>query len=59
MGNWTVSDIVIATCAGICLVLGLIVAPAAAGSVWVPVLIGLALIVMLVQARRRRAHRAR
>jgi hypothetical protein len=59
MDNWTVSDIVIATCAGICLVLGLIVAPAAAGSVWVPVLIGLALIVMLMQARRRRAHRAR
>lgn len=59
MGNWTVSDIVIATCAGICVVFGLIVAPAAAGSVWVPVLIGLALIVMLVQARRRRAHRAR
>jgi hypothetical protein len=59
MDNWTVSDIVIATCAGICLVLGLIVAPAAAGSVWVPVLIGLALIVMLVQAGRRRAHRAR
>lgn len=58
MDNWTVSDIVIATCAGICLVLGLIVAPAAAGSVWVPVLIGLALIVMLMQARRRRAHRA-
>ncbi|MCP1504264.1 Flp pilus assembly protein TadB [Curtobacterium herbarum] len=56
--KWTASDIVIAVCAGTCLVLGVVVAPAASGSVWIPVLIGLALMVMLVQVRRQRSRRA-
>ena len=56
--KWTASDIVIAVCAGICLVLGVVVAPAVSGSVWIPVLIGLALMVMLVQVRRQRSRRA-
>jgi Flp pilus assembly protein TadB len=57
--KWTTSDIVIAVCAGICVALGVVVAPAASGSVWIPVLIGIALIVMLVRARRQRSRHAR
>jgi hypothetical protein len=56
--KWTAGDIVVAVCAGICLVLGVVVAPAASGSVWIPVLIGLALVVMLVQTRRQCSRRA-
>lgn len=56
--KWTAGDIVIAVCAGICAAFGVVVAPAASGSVWIPVLIGLALIVMLVQIRRQRSRRA-
>ncbi|NII40812.1 Flp pilus assembly protein TadB [Curtobacterium flaccumfaciens] len=56
--KWTAGDIVIAVCAGICLVLGVVVAAPASGSVWIPVLIGLALVVMLVQVRRQRGRRA-
>ncbi|WIB11836.1 hypothetical protein [Curtobacterium sp. MCPF17_052] len=37
---------------------GVVVAPAASGSVWIPVLIELALIVTLVQVRRQRNRRA-
>lgn len=55
--KWPASDVVIAVCVGICLVLGVVVAPAASGSVWIPVLIGLALMVMLVQVRRQRSRR--
>ena len=55
--KWTAGDIVITGCAAICLVLGVVVAPAASGSVWIPVLIGLALVVMLVQVRRQRSRR--
>jgi len=57
MQQWTPSDVVVGVCAGMCFVLGLIVAPVAAGSVWIPVLIGLALIAMLTWARRQRSPR--
>ncbi|MFJ3379300.1 hypothetical protein ACIPJ2_02730 [Curtobacterium sp. NPDC090217] len=59
MGKWTLSEIVIAACAGICVVLGLVVAPIASGSVWIPLLIGAALIAMLVRMRRQRARPTR
>lgn len=59
MGKWTASEIVIAVCASVCVVLGLIVAPIASGSVWIPLLIGAALIAMLVRMRRQRARPTR
>lgn len=59
MGKWTTSEIVIAACAGICVVLGLIVAPIASGSVWIPLLIGAALVAMLVRMHRQRARPVR
>ncbi|WP_144761107.1 hypothetical protein [Curtobacterium sp. 9128] len=59
MGKWTTGDVVIAICAVICIVLGVVVAPIASGSVWIPLLLGFALVAMLVQTRRQRLRRGR